>query len=67
MRSVKSLIAELQKFPPDAVCWVYEGEACGVVVVPSRESRDSIGYVSCSAATGPLEDGIPAEMSMVKA
>ncbi len=32
MRTVKSLIEELQKFPPGATCFAYEGEVSGLIV-----------------------------------
>jgi hypothetical protein len=33
MRSVKSMIDELQKFPEDAMCYAYEGEVTGLVII----------------------------------
>lgn len=32
MRTVKSLIEELTRFPEDALCHAYEGEVIGIVV-----------------------------------
>ena len=32
MRTVKSLIEELKKFPDDAQCFAYEGEVSGLVI-----------------------------------
>jgi len=56
MRLVKDLIAELQRFPPDARCYAYEGEITGVVVTEveyttNREGgrgRRELGWVTCS-------------------
>lgn len=30
--TVKKLIEELKKLPPDAIVWAYEGEVSGIVV-----------------------------------
>ncbi len=32
MRTVKSLIEELDKFPQEALCHAYEGEIVGIVI-----------------------------------
>jgi hypothetical protein len=32
MRTVKSLIEELSRFPDDALCHAYEGEVIGIVI-----------------------------------
>ena len=32
MRTVESLIKELEKFPKDATCFAYEGEEIGVAI-----------------------------------
>lgn len=32
MRTVRSLIEELAKFPDEAVCYAYEGEIIGIVI-----------------------------------
>jgi hypothetical protein len=48
MRTVKSLIEELQKFPPEAMCYAYEGEIIGVVVYePTADNKHYLGYVYC--------------------
>lgn len=46
MRTVKSLIEELRKFPEDAECYAYEGEAFGVVI--QRKGYLDQGFVHCS-------------------
>jgi hypothetical protein len=33
MRTVKSMIEALRRFPKDATCYAYEGEVTGVVIV----------------------------------
>ena len=33
MRTVKSMIDALRRFPEDATCYAYEGEVVGVVIV----------------------------------
>lgn len=47
MRTVASLIRELQKFPPDAMCHAYEGERCGLTVM-SATAEAQIGFVDAS-------------------
>jgi hypothetical protein len=32
MRTVRSLIEELAKFPDEALCYAYEGEIIGIVI-----------------------------------
>jgi len=39
MKTVAQVIAELQKFPPDAWCYAYEGEMHGIVVVALRDDH----------------------------
>jgi len=46
MRSVSSLIEELKKFPPDSICYAYEGEITGIVIV-DKEDRE-LGYITTS-------------------
>lgn len=44
MRTVKSLIEELARFPDEALCHAYEGEIIGIVVrLDGRE-----GVIHCS-------------------
>jgi hypothetical protein len=48
MRTVESLIRELQTFPSDAVCWAYEGEVSGIVIAePAGYPRKEIGVIHC--------------------
>lgn len=64
MRTVSDLITELQKFPPDAVCYAYEGEVCGVVVEEKEKPTDPDGrflprrqgVVHCSEYVGLGDD-----------
>ena len=44
MITVAEMIQALQKFPPNALCYAYEGEITGVVVV--NGDGDELGYVS---------------------
>lgn len=53
MRSIKSLIAELQKFPEDAFCYAYEGEVTGLIIGDGGE----FGYIECwEDHNGNIED-----------
>lgn len=52
MRTIQELVEELQKFPPDARCFAYEGEGTGIVIL----RRDGLsGFVSCKQR-GPDSD-----------
>lgn len=46
MISVKKMKEELNKFPEDAMCYAYEGEITGVVVVD--KDREEVGYIHAS-------------------
>lgn len=46
MRTIKSLKEELNKFPDDAVCYAYEGEITGIVIVP-KFNEEPIGSIVC--------------------
>lgn len=50
MRTVQSLRDELANFPADALCYAYEGEITGVVVVEPGAVRRQLGYVCCGTA-----------------
>jgi hypothetical protein len=39
MKTVKAMIEALQQFPPDAKCYAYEGEDCGLVIVDADMKR----------------------------
>ncbi len=43
-RTVKFMIEELSKFPPDAECYAYEGEVVALIVVKDGEQ----GVIYCS-------------------
>lgn len=64
MRTVESLIRELQKFPPDAMSHAHEGERCGVTILVRQPSKHSsvtlLGFVD---ATEWIEDesDVPAD------
>lgn len=45
MRTVGQLIKELMKFPSDAQCWAYEGEAVGIAIDLGELGH---GFVFCS-------------------
>lgn len=51
---VRELIAELQKFPPDAYAYAYEGEITGVIIVgkwqrnaDGSSGRPQLGEIEC--------------------
>ena len=46
MKTVKKMIEELKKFPEDAVCYAYEGEANGLTII-SKDSNKH-GFIFCS-------------------
>jgi hypothetical protein len=48
MRTVKSLIEELTRFPDEALCHAYEGEITGIVV----RYGSGEGVIHCSAREG---------------
>lgn len=51
MRTVAWLIAELKKFPPDAVCFAYEGECTGIVIERGERKQGEApehGVIHCS-------------------
>jgi hypothetical protein len=49
MRTVQSLRDELATFPPDALCYAYEGEVTGVVVIAAGTPRKELGCVICQS------------------
>jgi len=55
MRTVKSLIEELGRFPDDALCPAYEGEVIGVVV--RHGGRD--GVIHSSEREGAEPETVP--------
>lgn len=55
MRTVKSLIEELSRFPDDALCHAYEGEVIGVVV--RHGGRE--GVIHCSEREGAEPETVP--------
>jgi len=44
MKTVKEIIEELSKFPPDATVTVYEGEVTGIVI--SNKDHE-LGFIDC--------------------
>ncbi len=52
MRTVRSLIEELQTFPPEAACFAYEGEVTGVIVNHGKQQ----GIVYCNEGTPESEE-----------
>lgn len=42
--NIKTLIEILQKFPPDATFYAYEGESVGIVI----RYKDKWGFIPCS-------------------
>lgn len=57
MRTVASLIKELQKFPPQAGCNAYEGEGVGITIYLG----DECGWIECTGKD-ENEDHIPADL-----
>lgn len=56
MRTVKSLIEELQKFPADAMCYAYQGEIDAVVIIGDKEVYgETQGWVECGRTEGEDE------------
>lgn len=55
MKTVKQLIRELEKFPEDALCYVYEGEVTGIIV-NHKDIEEAVIY--CSA----YDDETPSEL-----
>lgn len=47
MRTVKSLIEELGKFPQDAVCFAYEGEVSGIIIEHAGHRMLAQGVIHC--------------------
>ena len=56
MKTVKKMIEELKKFPPDATCYAYEGEAIGLGV----KYENTHGFIFCSES-GKDEDNVKTE------
>lgn len=52
MRTVKSLIEELARFPAEALCHAYEGEIIGIVV--RHCGRE--GVIHCSEREGAEQE-----------
>jgi len=52
MRTIKSMIEALQKFPYDAMCYAYEGEVTGIVIVVRDKTetfkQETLGVVSAT-------------------
>lgn len=49
MKTVAELIQELNKFPDDAECNAYEGEACGIVITHvTDDGTNRSGFIYCS-------------------
>jgi hypothetical protein len=55
MRTVKSLLEELARFPEEAVCHAYEGEIIGIVV----RYYEREGVIHCSEGEGPEPETQP--------
>ena len=55
MRTVKSLLEELARFPEDALCHAYEGEVIGIVV--RHGGRE--GVIHCGEREGAEPETVP--------
>ena len=53
MKTVKELIAELKKFPEDALTYAYEGEVVGIVVIDKYNRMHGFIY---NKAHGPEKE-----------
>ena len=52
MKTVKELIKELKKFPPEAQCCAYEGESVGLSIFLDKKT----GFIHCGGLCGCKED-----------
>lgn len=52
MKTIAELKTELSKFPDTALCYAYEGEVVGVVVVTSDAARQ-LGVIFCGEGDEP--------------
>lgn len=50
MITVKRLMSVLQRYPPDALVYAYEGESVGIVIVsPAKHGiREEFGFIPAS-------------------
>lgn len=48
MITAKKLIEELGRFPPDALCYAYEGEIRGIIIVSSDDDKRQLGEIPAS-------------------
>jgi hypothetical protein len=48
MITVAKLLEELQKYPPDALAYAYEGEFIGIVVVDAKQTKQ-LGEIPASS------------------
>lgn len=48
MKTVKQMKEELAKFPDNAECYGYEGEACGLGI----KLKGKYGFIHCSERNG---------------
>ena len=55
MRTVKSLIEELTRFPEDALCHAYEGEVVGIVIRHCVRE----GVIHCGEREGAEQETAP--------
>ncbi len=48
MITVKKLIEDLKKYPPDALAYAYEGEFIGIVIVDAKQTKQ-LGEIPASS------------------
>jgi len=60
MKTVKKMIEELQKFPVDAGCYGYEGEATGLGI-KTKEGKYGFIFSSESERIDEKEDNVATE------
>ena len=56
MITIKKMKEELNKFPDDATCYAYEGEAIGLII--EKEGLDDQGVIFCSESDRVEKDTI---------
>lgn len=65
MRTVKSLIEELQKFPEDAKCYAYEGEFSGIVIQSENNKQGVIYCYESNRYPDPDTETFPDEFTII--
>lgn len=56
MKTVKQLKIELDKFPDDALCYAYEGEVRGIIILKGANLHALHGVIHCEESTDPADE-----------